>query len=89
MSSAVFCDLCGERIPPEKLARRGHAAAHNFCNRACADEWRRQHGVFSQLAHLSNAAQDAYKAQHGSRPGSERKAAAIAASNREKPRRRK
>ncbi len=91
MSKVIRCDFCGEIIPAEKLAKRsGEAAkAHHFCDRAHGDAWRQEHGEFARIGAAGNAAQSAYKAEHGKLPAGERRAAAVAESNKKKPRRRK
>ncbi len=70
----VHCAYCDKVIPPAVLARRGRRPAQrHFCDDDCRKAWEKQSGYYQKI----------------SAKGKATRSAAIAESNRAKPRRRK
>lgn len=85
----VSCEWCGTTIDQAKVRKGGAKRRPRFCKRQHAVEWRPARGDYKKLSQIGNQAQAAVKQETGHAPGYGKRKAAIAQSNREKPRRRK
>ena len=89
MPSKMICEFCEGEISPAKVKKGGIKRRPRFCSVSCSSASRKAQGFYQSLSVLGNAAQAAYKREHGEMPGYAHRAEVVARLNRERPRRRK
>ena len=75
--SVISCEQCAGPIDPAKVRKGGAKRRPRFCSRQCQVAYNRETGAFHRLSQAGNAAQHAYKAEHGTVPGYESRRAAL------------